>query len=224
MNLSSKEKKSDVDNKEKNNNDKEAAELASLINLALEKPEMRSVALYGDVNEEKASELVYGLLALSSSAVRNVLSDPEDVESDIIQVVDPIDLYVSSYGGQATEMFSLYDIIRKVREETPIRTYGLGKVMSAGVLVLASGTRGERRVGKHCRVMIHGVVSGQQGYLADIENEFAETKFTQKMYIKALAEETNMTEKYIKNLMDKKTNVYIDAEEAVNLGIADIVF
>ena len=223
MNLSSKEKKSDVDNKEKNNNDKEAAELASLINLALEKPEMRSVALYGDVNEEKASELVYGLLALSSSAVRNVLSDPEDVESDIIQVVDPIDLYVSSYGGQATEMFSLYDIIRKVREETPIRTYGLGKVMSAGVLVLASGTRGERRVGKHCRVMIHGVVSGQQGYLADIENEFAETKFTQKMYIKALAEETNMTEKYIKNLMDKKTNVYIDAEEAVNLGIADII-
>ena len=223
MNLSSKEKKSDVDNKEKNNNDKEAAELASLINLALEKPEMRSVALYGDVNEEKASELVYGLLALSSSAVRNVLSDPEDVESDIIQVVDPIDLYVSSYGGQATEMFSLYDIIRKVREETPIRTYGLGKVMSAGVLVLASGTRGERRVGKHCRVMIHGVVSGQQGYLADIENEFAETKFTQKMYIKALAEETNMTEKYIKKLMDKKINVYLDAEEAVDLGIADII-
>ena len=124
MKLSSKEKKSDADDKKETNSDKEAAELASLINLALEKPEMRSVALYGDVNEEKASELVYGLLALNNSAVRNVLSDPEDVESEIIQIIDPIDLYVSSYGGQATEMFSLYDIIRKVREETPIRTYG----------------------------------------------------------------------------------------------------
>ena len=227
MILNNKEKKGaksqEKSESEEAKKDKEAAELASLINMALEKPEIRSIALYGDVNEEKASELVYGLLALNSSAVRNVLSDPEDVESEIIQIIDPIDLYVSSYGGQATEMFSLYDIIRKVREETPIRTYGLGKVMSAGVLVLASGTKGERRIGKHCRVMIHGVVSGQQGYLADIENEFAETKFTQKMYIKALAEETNMTEKYIKNLMDKKTNVYIDAEEAVNLGIADII-
>ena len=31
------------------------------------------------------------------------------------------------------------------------------------------------------------------------------------------------TEKYIKKLMDKKTNVYLDAQEAVNLGIADII-
>ena len=44
------------------------------------------------------------------------------------------------------------------------------------------------------------------------------------MYIQALAEETDMTEKYIKKLMDRKTNVYLDAEEAVNLGIADIIF
>ena len=32
-----------------------------------------------------------------------------------------------------------------------------------------------------------------------------------------------MTEKYVKKLMDKKTNVYLNAEEAVNLGIADII-
>ena len=44
------------------------------------------------------------------------------------------------------------------------------------------------------------------------------------MYISALAEETTMTEKYIKKLMDRKTNVYLDAEEAVKLGIADIIF
>ena len=32
-----------------------------------------------------------------------------------------------------------------------------------------------------------------------------------------------MTEKYIKKLMDRKTNVYLDAIEAVSLGIADII-
>ena len=67
-------------------------------------------------------------------------------------------------------------------------------------------------------------MAGQHGYLADVENEFKETKYIQNMYIKALAEETNMTEKYVRRLMNKKTNVYLDAEEAVKLGIADIIF
>ena len=44
------------------------------------------------------------------------------------------------------------------------------------------------------------------------------------MYVQALADETNMSEAYIKKLMNKKTNVYLNAEEAVNLGIADIIF
>ena len=33
-----------------------------------------------------------------------------------------------------------------------------------------------------------------------------------------------MSEAYVRKLMNKKTNVYLDAEEAVKLGIADIVF
>ena len=136
----------------------------------------------------------------------------------------PIEFYISTYGGQATEMFSVYDVMRIVRERVPIHTYGVGKVMSAGVLLLAAGTKGERRIGKSCRVMIHGVVGGQQGHIADIENEFSETKLTQKMYVESLVEETKMTKKYIKKLIDRKTNVYFDAKEAVKLGIADIIF
>ena len=130
---------------------------------------------------------------------------------------------ISTTGGLAVEMFSVYDVVRELRSETPVHTKGIGKVMSAGVLLLASGEKGRRKIGRYCRVMIHGVVAGTHGHIADVENEFAETKYTQKMYIKALAEETDMTEKYIKKLMDKKTNIYLDAEEAVNLGIADII-
>ena len=33
-----------------------------------------------------------------------------------------------------------------------------------------------------------------------------------------------MEEKYIKKLVDKRTNIYFDAKEAVKLGIADIIF
>jgi len=187
------------------------------------RPELRMTGIYGDVTEDRCSEAVYGLMALHLTGTEKVLADPEDENSEIIKTYQPIDFIISSHGGLAADMFSVYDVIRDLRDRTPIHTKGLGKVMSAGVLLLASGTKGERRIGKYCRVMIHGVMAGQHGYLADVENEFKETRAIQRMYVKALAEETNMSEAYVRKLMNKKTNVYLDAEEAVKLGIADII-
>ena len=188
------------------------------------RPELRMTGIYGDVTEDRCSEAVYGLMALHLTGTEKILADPEDENSEIIETYQPIDFIISSHGGLAADMFSVYDVIRELRDRTPIHTKGLGKVMSAGVLLLASGTKGERRIGRYCRVMIHGVMAGQHGYLADVENEFKETRAIQRMYVKALAEETNMSEAYVRKLMNKKTNVYLDAEEAVKLGIADIIF
>lgn len=188
------------------------------------KPELRLTGIYGDINEEKCSEAVYGLQALHLTGQVLQPEDPEDENSELVMTHLPIDFVISSHGGLAADMFSVYDTIRELRDTTPIHTKGLGKVMSAGVLLLASGTKGQRRIGKYCRVMIHGVVAGQHGYLADVENEFKETKAIQKMYVQALVEETSMSESYVRKLMNKKTNVYLNAEEAVNLGIADIIF
>jgi len=200
---------------------KETTDLASMISMAVDRPEMRAIAIYGDINEERCAEAVYGLLALDFSSRSMPVADLDDEET--VTIVEPIEFFISTYGGQATERCAVYDVMRDIRERTPIYTYGVGKVMSAGVLLLAAGTKGERRIGKNCRIMIHGVVAGQHGHIADIENEFSETKMTQKMYVESLAEETDMTIKYIKKLIDKKTNIYIDADEAVNLGIADII-
>ena len=189
-----------------------------------ERPELRVTGIYGDVNEEKASEAIYGLHALHLTGQKQVTADPEDPDSDIYMSYEPIEFIISTHGGLAAEMFSVYDTIREIRDQTPVHTKGIGKVMSAGVLLLACGTKGERRIGRYCRVMIHGVMAGQHGYLADVENEFKETKAIQKMYVQALSNETNMSEAYVRKLMNKKSNVYLDAEEAVKLGIADIIF
>ena len=186
-------------------------------------PKVRVTGIYGEINEEKCSEVVYSMLLLEQSGLSLTAVDPEDPESELVENYEPMDFYISTFGGSALDMFSVYDVMRQVRENTVIKTFGIGKVMSAGTLLLAAGTKGSRRIGKHCRVMIHGVVAGQSGHLLDIENEFEESKMTQKLYVEALAEETNMTQRYIKNLIKKKTNVYLSAQEAVDLGIADIV-
>jgi ATP-dependent Clp endopeptidase proteolytic subunit ClpP len=187
------------------------------------KEKIRTIGLYGIIKEDVCAELVYSLIILDKLGTHAELKDPEDLKSEEIITYEPIEFIISSYGGSAADMFSVYDIMRDIRDRCEIHTHGLGKVMSGAVLLLAAGTKGKRKIGRHCRVMIHGVVSGQHGHLSDLENEMAEAKWTQQQYIRALAKETNMGQKYIKKLMDKKMNVYLTAQEAVDLGIVDII-
>lgn len=170
--------------------------------------EIRTIALFGDVDEEKAGDLCMGLLMLTD------LSEKE-------APYDPITFYISSYGGSADEMFSIYDMMTITKAKCEIHTIGLGKIMSAATLLLASGTKGKRKIGRHCRVMIHAVAAGSAGELHDIENEVKTIKHIQELYIKALSKETNMTSRTIQKLLDRKVNVYLTAEEAVEYGIAD---
>ena len=172
------------------------------------KKEIRTMALFGDVDEEKSLDLIVGLLSLTE------FSDKEPP-------YDPIKFYISTYGGSADEMFAIYDMMSILKGKCEIETVGLGKVMSAGTLLLAAGTKGKRKIGRHCRVMIHAVAAGSAGELHDIENEVKSIKHIQEMYIGALARETCMTKRTIQKLLDRRVNVYLTAEEAVEYGIAD---
>jgi ATP-dependent Clp endopeptidase proteolytic subunit ClpP len=187
------------------------------------KDQIRTIGLFGTIKEEVCSEIVFSLIVLDKLGKNIELKDPSDPKSKEIITYEPIELIISSLGGSAADMFSVYDVMRDVRDRCEIHTQGLGKVMSAAVLLLAAGTKGKRRIGRHCRVMIHGVIAGQHGDLSDLENEMEEAKWTQQQYVKALAKETNMSQKYIKTLMDKKMNVYLTAQASVDLGIADII-
>jgi ATP-dependent Clp protease protease subunit len=177
---------------------------------------MRSVGLYGDVEEERIAEVISALLML-----QHVGKPKYDEEGELTEEGKPIKLYVSTYGGSADDMAALVDIMNVVKKDCPIQTVGIGKVMSAGVLILASGTKGERYIGKNCRVMIHSVIAGNHGSLHNLENELSEIKKMQDIYLQSLADATSMTKKQLKSFMRRKQNVYLNAEEAINLGIAD---
>lgn len=172
-------------------------------------PEARSIMFVGEVTEERAADLISALLVLSQTKA----PDAERAE--------PIKLYVSTYGGSADEMFGIYDVVNFCKKFCDIETIGLGKVMSAGTLMLASGTKGKRKLGKHCRVMIHAVNGGQVGDIHNLQNELEQTVSLQDSYIQALSHETNMTKRQIQTLINRKVNVYLTAEEAIEKGLAD---
>jgi len=179
----------------------------NLGNETLPGQEESSLILYGDIDEENSADAITSLL-------KSKISEP-------VEDCKPVNFYLSSWGGSAADMFGIYDTMRLVRTDREIHTHGLGKVMSAGVILLAAATKGKRKVGKNCRVMIHGVIAGHHGNLHSLVNEIEEAKWTQDRYIDALVEETDMSKRYIKKLIDRKMNVYLDAKEVVELGIAD---
>jgi ATP-dependent Clp protease, protease subunit len=187
-------------------------------------PEIRTIGLYGEVEEKKVAELIGGLIQLAATSEVEEPVNPENPEEGTQIVSEPIEFIISTPGGNADDMLSLYDMMRVVKDTCEIHTVGIGKVMSAGVLILAAGTKGKRRLGRNCRVMIHSVIGGNAGSFHNLENEMEEIRHIQNTYIKLLAAETKMTENQLKKMINKKVNVYLSAEEAVELGIADEVF
>ena len=204
-------------------NEGEEKKTQQIIMLGGSDSDIRTVAVYGDVTEELAKEVVSGIWYLRATAKTEEPVDIEDPETDFEEVIRPLEMVISTNGGNADDMFAIYDAMRICREEVDIETLGIGKVMSAGVLLLAAGTKGKRKIGKHCRIMMHSVIGGHIGPMHQLDNEMKEIKVIQELHIKALCEETNMTEKQLRALLKKKVNIYLTAEEAVKYGIADVI-
>ena len=184
--------------------------------------ELRTISLYGDITEQKGAEVTAALLYLESTSVTTALKDSADPESEIIAVARPVNMYVSTHGGVASDMFSILDVMESIKINTcDIHTFGIGKVMSAGVPILAAGTKGKRKIGKNCRIMLHSVMAGTGGTIFSMENELEEIKWVQDSYIETLARYTKMTKTKIKKMLKTQRDVYISAEEAIELGIAD---
>ena len=188
---------------------------------ASQQDDLRTICLYGDVSEKMCGDMVSALSFLKDNSLSLKLKDPEDEESEIIKEYKPINMIVSTLGGSAPEMFSVYDMMRYVKQVCDIETFGIGKVMSAGVPILAAGSPGRRFVGKHCRIMLHSVMAGTGGTIFNMENELEEIKWIQDRYIESLVENTKLTKAKIRKMLKTQRDIYISAEEAIKLGIAD---
>lgn len=162
---------------------------------------VRIVVLHGDVNEHTISHVIVQLLQLAN------------------QNHKPIHLVISTYGGSVDEMFSLYDTIKFL--PCPVHTIALGKVMSAGVLLLASGVKGKRMIGKSARIMIHPISGGVFGNVFEAANEVHEHKRLQSLMVEALSKETRLTKEQIEGIMKAGHDYYITPDRAIQMGIID---
>jgi len=161
----------------------------------------RTVVLHGEVNEKSISNVIVQLLYLAN------------------QSHDPIYFVLSTYGGASDEMMSLYDVIKFLPCE--VHTIALGKVMSAGILLLAAGAKGRRCIGRSARLMIHPASGSFEGNVYELAAEIDERRRVQHLMVSSLKRETKMTDKDLKEIMTLGHDYYLTPERAIKLGIVD---
>ncbi len=131
-----------------------------------------------------------------------------------------ITLYINCPGGEVTSGLAVYDCLRGL--SCPVRTVCIGTAASMGSYLFLAGDK--REILPHAQVMIHDpLVAGMQGVqnALALDKEARKLMKTRELLGNILAERTGHT---LEEVLEKtKEDCYLDAEEAVDFGIATSV-
>ena len=193
----------------------QAAMVMAAVAGAQEGPEPNTLGLVGDLNEESAQELYHGLMQLNGGKVfPNPVGEGEERPEDV-------HLLISTGGGAVYDMFGIIDIMNIVKRRRDIATLGTGKVFSAGVPLLASGTKGKRFVTRNARIMMHRCSAGNMGTTADLKATHDEMRVMEDQMVQLIAENSKLSVGEIHNMFSRNTDEYFSAQEAIEMGLAD---
>ena len=178
-------------------------------------PEPNTLGLVGDLDEESAQELYMGLVQLNGGKIfPNPLKEGEEIPEDI-------HFLISTGGGAVYDMFGVIDMMSIVKRRRDIATLGTGKVFSAGVPLLASGTKGKRFVTRNARIMMHRCSTASMGTTADMKSSHDEMRLMEDQMVQVIAENSKLSVGEIHNMFSKNTDEYFSAQEAIEMGLAD---
>jgi ATP-dependent Clp protease protease subunit len=160
----------------------------------------RRIYFTGNFNEDRSEKTIRSLLEL----------EEKDPTKDIL-------LYINSYGGSVDEYLAIHDTLKLLK--CKVATICVGKAMSCGAMLLLSGCKGYRFITENSRVMLHEMSSITFGPVSTMANDLKEVKRLQELFKKLLLKYTNINATKYSSIMERDT--YIDAKEAVKLGIVD---
>ena len=164
----------------------------------------RSVYLWGGVDDRSAKEVVNKFLLL-----------------DADKPGEEIKFFINSPGGVVTSGMVIYDTMKMLK--SPVSTICMGLAASMGSILLSGGVKGRRFVYPHSEIMIHQPSLGgyMQGVSIDLEITAKQTKRVKEVSARILAE--NCGKKMEQILKDFDRDYWMDAKEAIDYGIVDLV-
>lgn len=158
--------------------------------------------LTGEISEETITPVIKWLIYENLSNTNKTLT-----------------LYINSYGGDLYQAFALIDIMRT--SKLPVRTIGLGSIMSAAFLIFTSGTKGMRIIAPNAGIMCHQFSDESGGKYHDIKAQVVEADHCNRRMLEILKEATGLPANSVKSKLLPASDVYLTAEELVKFKAAD---
>lgn len=134
---------------------------------------------------------------------------------------DVLNLIICSPGGALSSAFAIIDVMRS--SHIPIRTIGLGQIASAGLMIFMAGNKGMRVLTPNTSIMSHAWSGGSLGKSHELFAAGKEFVLTNQRMIQHYTRHTGLKEKDVLKYLLPPQDVYISADEALQLGLCDVV-
>ncbi len=173
-------------------------------------------------NEKALAE--YGIIYLAGDIddKRAETVCKEIIELNIKGNINQIQMVINSPGGTCSDGFSIIDIMEW--SNIPIYTTGVGIIASMGLLVFMTGEKGHRVVTPRTSILSHRFWAGHFGNHSQLiagrrEEDLLHERILNHYMTYSNIKDRSELEKYL--LRDVDT--WLSTEEAVQLGIVDVV-
>lgn len=130
-------------------------------------------------------------------------------------------LMICSQGGDLSAGFALIDTMRS--SNIPVKTVGLGCVASAGLLIFLAGHSGRRILTPNTSIMSHQFSWNSDGKVHELFATMKEFDLTQKRMLSHYRATTGLSDEQIKSALLPPHDVWLSAEEALQLNICDAI-
>lgn len=127
----------------------------------------------------------------------------------------PIELYISSDGGEVFSAFSAVDRIKNSR--VPVHSYVEGIAASAATLL--SVVAHKRFIRHNSFMLVHQVSGGLWGNFAQFKDEMQNLDLLMKFIKTIYLTHTKFTEQELDNLLNH--DIYLNAEQCLEKGLVD---
>lgn len=165
-----------------------------------------NVYILGEFDSTISTEVIYALVSLTEQ---------------IAHIKNPtIHIYINSYGGDASELFSLLSILDDAKKKNiTIYTHVIGVAYSAGSILAAYGDY--RTMSRYSDHLLHLGCAGAE--FSTFEQLKREAENNVKHFNKILqiySEHTKIPKKKLTEML-KDDKLYLDADQCLKYGICD---
>lgn len=183
---------------------------------------IHNIYLNGEVNEtmwqtlvDKINEIKSADDDISDQNLASLMS--VGIEAQIIRPA--INIYLSTFGGYIYDMFSIYDEIKKLTQEYEVNIYCVGKIMSAGTIIMLATDLEHRFAYPNTTFMYHTLSSYNWGKIKDMEEDIEENKRLHKLMWTIFKNNTEIPEDKLDDIYKCKKDWYITADQAKKFKI-----